>query len=127
MTTPHGQEPVGLPGGSPGSTQGDVFERRAVESEASRLFHASQSPFEHYNYITTDLNARIEKEKREHHSTSFRKNIVLFALTFLCLASGSASILLLLTSDDERTRDKAFTFGTASISFLAGLLGGSQL
>lgn len=127
MTTPHRQEHHGLSGGFPGSAQGDAFTTKAAESEASRLFQASQSPFEHYSYITTDLNARIEKEKREHHASSFRKNIVLVALTFLCLASGSASILLLLTSDDARTRDKAFNFGTASISFLAGLLGGSQL
>ncbi|MBM5817364.1 MAG: hypothetical protein FJ083_12505 [Cyanobacteria bacterium K_Offshore_surface_m2_239] len=127
MTSPRGQEPIGLSSSFPGTVQGDAFTKKAGESEASRLFHASQSPFEQYNYITTDLNARIEKEKREHQASSFRKNIVLVALTVLCLASGSASILLLLTSDDDRTRDKAFTFGTASISFLAGLLGGSQL
>lgn len=103
----------------------DLIAKSVAESEASRLFHAAQRPFEHY--IATDLNARIEKDKREHLSSSFRKNVVLLALTVLCLASGSASIVLLLTSDDERTRDRAFTFGTASISFLAGLLGGSQL
>jgi hypothetical protein len=127
MTSSRPLDPSGPLGGSPESTQAELSSKLAVESEASRLFHAAQNPFEHYNYITTDLNARIEKEKREHHATSFRKNVVLLALTLLCLASGSASILLLLTSDDDRTRDKAFTFGTASISFLAGLLGGSQL
>jgi hypothetical protein len=45
---------------------------------------------------------------------------------FLYLTTGSASIDLFLSSEDEKERDKAISYDTASISFLVGLLGGSQ-
>lgn len=96
-----------------------------VESEAAKLYHAAQRPSEFY--ITTEQKARIEKDVREHKATSFRKNVVLLSTVLLCLTTGSASIYLFLSSEDEKARDKAISLGTASISFLVGLLGGSQL
>jgi hypothetical protein len=95
------------------------------ESEASRLFHASQRPVD--LYIATDQNARIERERIEQGASSRRKSIVLCAVVLLCLATGFSSIHMFLSRDDEKSRDQAVAFGSASISFLVGLIGGSQL
>ena len=96
-----------------------------IESEATKLYHAAQRPSDFY--ISTEQNARIAKEVREHNASSFRKNVVLLSTVILCMSTGTASLYLFLSSEDERTRDKAISFGTASISFLGGLIGGSQL
>ncbi|MFN9628970.1 MAG: hypothetical protein ACK59A_01885, partial [Cyanobacteriota bacterium] len=102
MTMPPVQESPGQTGDPTPSRMTQASWKTPTESEATRLYHAAQITFEPYNYIATDLNARIEKEKREHHASSFRKNVVLLALTILCLASGSASLFLLFSSNDDQ-------------------------